>query len=178
MPQRPTIFEALVSMYCLALSGCSDSGTTYAPSYTEERFHLVRLGMQTNDVIRLLGSPLRIDHLSVSERWWYERASDTAQPSDGQGLVGKGVLNQNASVISFNSEGVVIGQVNAAIQLEGCGRFRVERELGKPTKIESNLSGTILNYSLGTYSGSHNVRAVILDEAGRVAGKRAFYYQD
>lgn len=170
------LVDTCVLMGCFALSGCSDSGTTYAPSYSEQHFQVVQLGMQSNDVVRLLGRPMRVDHISALEQWSYERLDESQQSDTTHNLVNSGKLQESALVVSFDGAGRVI--TSPIEELFGKDRSGVERELGKPTRITLKGANTILSYTLGTYSGSHEVRAVLLNESGIVVGKKAFYYHD
>lgn len=169
----------LVSAMANCMCSCSrDSGTLYSPSFNEESFRSIEEGMLSNEVVNLIGMPLRVDHYTVAERWLYYSSITNSTTEETGALIRSGSLPRIVHTISFDSQGIVVSQLDVSENIEGQDRSFILQRFGKPSVVESNMPATILNYTLGKYSGSHEVRAVLLDGKGKVSGIKAFYYRD
>jgi hypothetical protein len=134
--------------------------------------------MSSNEVIALLGPPLRIDQQMLSERWSYYQSGVRGQSTNDTLLAKSGTIQIADIVVSFDRSGTVISQFGLGQDVHGKDRPFIITLMGAPTKIETNIPNTILNYTLGKHSDSHYVRAILMDESGRVISKEAFYYRD
>lgn len=161
------------------VSGCSnDSGTVYANFYTQQGFQAVTQGMRSNDVIKLIGLPLRVDQQLVGERWFYCVSNSTSVATSVLGFVKTGRSQQTDAVVLFDLNEIVIGQFGVSNEVVGKHSSFVLQTIGKPSSVERNTSATVLSYTLGKHSGSHEVRAVLLDQNNNVFSKEAFYHRD
>src|SRR5882672_6338238 len=169
---QPQAQSGKLALLLICLAGCSsDSGTTYAPMFTEKGFQAIAPGMTSNQVINLLGSPLRVDRQSVSERWAYYDSNQVAPATKTTILMSSGEIISPNRGVSFDSYGTVVSQFGLDDAVLGKDRNFVLRTAGAPSTAESNIANIVLNYTLG---GSHHVRAVLLDQKGHVMSKAAF----
>jgi hypothetical protein len=134
--------------------------------------------MNSNEVISLLGVPLRVDAQTASEQWLYYPAGMLPTETGITRVLNTGSALVPSGAISFDDYGKVIHQFGLTNDFDGKYRDFVLKSLGRPHLVKSNVSSSILNYTLGRYSGSHEVRAVILGENGTVISIQAFYYRD
>lgn len=173
------LFAATVKVLSVCLCGCSsDSGTSYAPLFNEQGFSAIVPGMSSNQVVSLIGLPLRIDRQTVSERWRYYDSNSVVQPDKTTLFWTTGHTIAPSRGVSFDSYGGVVSQFGLDDDVLGKNREFVLRTVGNPSTIESNIANVILNYTLAKRTASHHVRAVLLDQDGNVMSKVAFYYQD
>ena len=164
-------------MLLASLTGCSmDSGTVYAPGFHEKDFQALGVGVHSNEVVNILGNPLRAEHQIYSERWLY--SPRRLQQSAGSFVSWEGTLPLGGVVLSFGETGTVISTFGTETSFNGKSRLDVKAILGEPPKTETNAELTIFHYTEGIHSGSHDVRAVFFDKNGKVILKRAFFYRD
>ena len=177
MSQRVFFKAAVLAAMMLSVSSCSEHKTVYAVNYSEHKFAEIQTGDTSNRVITLLGEPLRIDHQRFSEQWIYGGASG-GRSSDGALFVKRTTISVPKMVVCFGKNGTVknyYGKEGASLQAKD--KNAVRAALGLPTDIKTNEEMFIFNYTEGS-AESFDVRAIILDEKGRVIEKKQFYYRD
>lgn len=167
----------LVTLLC-CISGCWQTAeTVFAPGYTEKKFAIVQLGAESNHVVELLGSPLRIDFIHFSEQWIY--GGNAATQSSKSGLF---VKHQNIRVptlvLNFGRDGSLTSYFGeGGERCQGKNKEAIRALLGQPDQTRTNAQRTILNYTEGRHTECFYVRAIILNQDGRVAEKKSFLYR-
>lgn len=157
-----------------ALAGCSDP-TRYARGYNENVFLGLPIGVNSNEVIRLLGEPLQVSQQSYYERWCYS----SGKPSVQQNLLSSTQWNPAPRLVLFFSEdGKVNHQYGATGDAIGLSKSEAISRMGTPDTKETNTFAIIFSYSESETSDSHHVRAILFDQNGVLIEKKAFFYKD
>src|SRR6267154_445453 len=112
MSQMPLYIFWVGTAIAACLSGCSmDSGTLYAPMFSEEGFGGIKVGMHSNEVVKSIGVPLRVDHQLASERWSYFLSGKSGVHTNAGPFVKSGDFSIPSVVVSFDRSGTVVDQL-------------------------------------------------------------------
>lgn len=161
----------------LVLTACSyDSGTLYAPQFSEKNFHNVTPGMGSNAVVQLLGMPLSVVEQRFGERWIY---GESRKPNFSTLWNSSESVAAPRFVVFFAESGIAVDQLGGGQSVLGQRRSSINATFGPPDRAETNAAVTIFKYTEAKRSGSHHVRAILFDRDTQVVvGKKSFYYTD
>jgi hypothetical protein len=166
-----------------SIPGCVDSvwealsdTTEYAPGYSEQVFHSIRLGMSEEDVIRIMGQPLEDKSDSGYVNGYYGPASLKVTETGA-------VSGAECTYVRADAAGKIDATAGSYLKagwndLVGLDLIEMRRRYGEPVAIRPHKKWRYLAYSGSRVDGSSYIRRFWLDTSGRVTQIEAHWYQD
>jgi outer membrane protein assembly factor BamE (lipoprotein component of BamABCDE complex) len=151
---------------CLSVMWRTIQDTThYAAGYSESKFNSLVPGMGEEEVIQLLGDPLRVEVVKGSTTWYYGPKSLRVAEDGGLYLNSSGPLQ--FTLVTADDLGMVKSATGDYLKLDGrtlVGRSLVEvkEHFGEPLTVRTRPSGRYLRYTDTQVSGSYYTRTVII----------------
>jgi outer membrane protein assembly factor BamE (lipoprotein component of BamABCDE complex) len=155
--------------------------THYAKGYSESKFQSIVPGMPEEEVIELVGRPLKVDVVRGSTTWDYGPKS--LRVAEDGGLYVDSDDPAQFTIVTADDSGTVISTDGSYLKLDGRtfdGKrlVDVKEQLGEPLTVRSRVTGRYLSYAETRVSGSYYIRDVVIDSNGHVSRTTARWYQD
>jgi len=149
--------------------------TLYSKKFNEKLFNKSLIGLSENELIKLIGKPIKKEKLEFSEYYLYTNDTSSVHFIEGSsGFYSGSNKNLKFKLITFNKKGFTTNHITEDITLEndslkGLNKDEVIRKYGKPNKIMlCDCEFEVLSYSeliRGPYFGKSpiiNLRKVII----------------
>lgn len=153
--------------------GVADS-TQYSSGYSEAAFEQVQEGMTQEEVVQLLGQPLRTHAGHPGLVRWYGPPGSWVGEDSGLHTP-EGSDGSKAAIIRFDLSGKTASSNGP---FPGKSAEEVRAALGEPIKEQVQRSIVYWRYSQSPSDGSYHRRWIGFDADGRVAEKKAYFWWD
>lgn len=153
--------------------------TQYAPGYSKAKFKMVRVGMSSEEVIALLGTPYRTSTQRWSEIWRYFPPAKDQPPIDSVEFRQR-IVPYTYTYLSFSPSGTVasFGGEYLGGELVGLTKTQILARFNQPNESISNEYVLVFHYSGSRNSSHYLFRNVYLDASNRVTQTEAGFYYD
>jgi outer membrane protein assembly factor BamE (lipoprotein component of BamABCDE complex) len=172
------IFGGLAALFFISFD------TQYAPGYSEKKFKSIKPGDTEQTVVSLLGEPFSTEDAKPYVEWIYaaedqRRFADTGEGSgtyttirfDSEGRVVSigGVVQTSASTFSFGDGLNYLKLTGTQIdKLKGSSQNEIKKQFGPPVATYQDKTSKFLRYSKSPSSSNYHLRAIGVDENGKV----------
>jgi outer membrane protein assembly factor BamE (lipoprotein component of BamABCDE complex) len=162
------------SLVGLAIVSCLLTDTVYSGGYSHKKFSQLKEGMNRDEVVALLGTPLTSREERMRDVWTYYK--DETKRAVRRGIAGQNheiVIISSTLYIYFDDTGrsrQIVGQVLPEGELRlGMSKSEVVGAIGPPREKSFTPRGQVHSYSgPGSSLGNYRMRRVRFDEGGRV----------
>ncbi|HEX5222162.1 MAG TPA: hypothetical protein VFZ59_21590 [Verrucomicrobiae bacterium] len=158
--------------------------TQYAPGYSEKKFKSIKLGDSEQLVISALGQPFSTEDTKPYVAWIYaadnqERFSRTGEgagtyttfrfDTNGHVVSVAGMVQTSANTFTFGDGLNYLKLTETQIgNLKGSTQDEIKKQFGPPTAIYQDKTSKFLRYSKSPSSSNYQLRAIGIDENGKV----------
>ena len=172
------VFGGLAAFFFLSFD------TQYPPGYSEKKFKSIKLGDSEQLVFSVLGQPFSTESTKPYEEWIYaadkqRRFSRTGEGSgtyttirfDAEGHVVSisGMVQTSANTFTFGDGLNYLRLTGTQIEkLKGSSQAEIEKQFGPPVATYRDQTVKFLRFSKSPSSSNYHLRAIGMDESGKV----------